>query len=285
MTSHDLAPDGLPYIVPGMIWDGVTEYHNRLPPDVPASYLLRMYGDGTRRFSESTGTGDPMQHLRLWTGRGWEQIGVTFMDPGYPIDYRNGAGFLGYDGVAGPDPANQLFYTNQFKAHAARSAHRLDLAMGARTLSSADKVDSEIIRQTIEAVIGSAARRYAEWEVIDPETLIVGGNFDGTPLWRHHERTLQDYIDIDEGLCGACKGSMFPRQMRKKADLAAFRAEWRQGLIYTVDRTTTPWSPLLFDAPPPGMTTSEFHDVLDEYLGLMHDHYDDVIGPAEEAKP
>ena len=31
MPSHNLAPDGLPYVVPGMIWDGVTEYHDRMP--------------------------------------------------------------------------------------------------------------------------------------------------------------------------------------------------------------------------------------------------------------
>ena len=32
MTSHNLAPDGLPYVEAGMIWDGVTEYHNRQAP-------------------------------------------------------------------------------------------------------------------------------------------------------------------------------------------------------------------------------------------------------------
>ena len=279
MTSHNLAPDGLPYVEAGMIWDGVTEYYDERLPGGSTIYLLRMYGDGTRRFSEFLGTTRPMGQLRARTALGWEQIGVSFelLTPPHS--------FLAYDGTISAEPVNQFFYLNPFKEHAARSADRLDIGMGAHSVSSADKVDSLIIRQTIEAVIGSAARRYAEWEVIDPEELIVGGIFDGTPLWRHHERTLQHYKDIDQGLCGACKGSRFPRQMRKKADLEAFRAVWRQGIIYTVDRTTTPWSPLEFDVPPPGMSTSEFHDELDVYLRLMHDHYDEVIGPEEEAKP
>ena len=33
MTSPNLAPDGLPYVAPGMIWDGVTEYHNGRPAE------------------------------------------------------------------------------------------------------------------------------------------------------------------------------------------------------------------------------------------------------------
>ena len=284
MTSHDpvLAPDGLPYVEAGMVWDGVTEYHDGRPPGVSGIYLLRMYGDGSRRFSEFLGVSAPMFHFRHRTEQGWETIGVSFT---IPLREHLPGGFLAYDGTLTLDQVNQFFYLNPFKAHAARSAHRLDVAMGAHSVSSADEADSLIIRQTIEAVIGSAARKYAEWEVIDPEELIVGGTFDGTPLWKHHERTLQDYIDIDEGLCGACKGSMFPRQMKKKADLAAFRAAWRQGIIYTIDRTTTPWSPLVFDVPPPGVSTSDFHDELDTYLEAMHDHYDDVVGPAEEAAP
>ena len=223
-----------------------------------------------------------MSQFRARTERGMGDNRRLLRGP-VTSDYRTG--FLAYDGTYSTEPVNQFTYLNPFKAHAARSAHRLDLAMGAHSLSSADKVDSLIIRQTIEAVIGSAGRHYAAWEAIDPETLISGGTFDGTPLWQHHERTVQSYIDIDAGVCGACKGSMFPRQMRKKADLADFRSRWRQGLIYTIDRTTTPWSPLLFDAPPPGMSTSDFHDLLDVHFDLMHDHYDDVIGPAEEAKP
>ena len=33
----------------------------------------------------------------------------------------------------------------------------------------------------------------------------------------------------------------------KHADLPAFRRAWRQGIIYSADRTVTPWAPALFD--------------------------------------
>ena len=58
MTSPEL-----PTVIPGMIWDGVTEYQNVAPPGISyyrnGPWLCRMYGDGTRRFSESIGTGRP----------------------------------------------------------------------------------------------------------------------------------------------------------------------------------------------------------------------------------
>ena len=49
-------PDALPFVSPGMIWDGVTEYQDsRFLPSLRLSGygFCRMYGDGTRRFSES----------------------------------------------------------------------------------------------------------------------------------------------------------------------------------------------------------------------------------------
>ena len=49
MTS--LKTDHLPHVVSGMIWDGVTEYQNVLPPGVVTVYLLRMYGDCTHAYA------------------------------------------------------------------------------------------------------------------------------------------------------------------------------------------------------------------------------------------
>ena len=49
--------DHLPYVYGGMIWDGVTEYLDERPPGMGSVWLLRMYGDGTRRFSEFVGSG------------------------------------------------------------------------------------------------------------------------------------------------------------------------------------------------------------------------------------
>ena len=277
MTSHDLAPDGLPYVVPGMIWDGVTEYHEGTPDGVSSIYILRMYEDGSRRFSDFFNSGNrPMYWLHRKTEEGWDKIGVSFVGPTYVSDTDRSFGYLAYDGTYSVDPVNQLAYTVPFRAHAARFAHELDAAMGHHKLKSADERDSLITHQTISAMIGSAARRYQEWDAIDPEELIVGGNFDGTPLWQHHERTTQNYIDIDEALCGQCRISTFARQFLSKADLAAFREVWRQGTVYSADRSTTPWSTAAFELATTAVPA--FHDELDHHFDLMLDHYDEVVG-------
>ena len=127
MTSPEL-----PLVTDGMIWDGVTEYQNVRPPGVSAIFLLRMYGDGTRRFNETLGTGQPMAHLRARTEVGWETIGVCFTNPYHPIQYIN-LGFLDYDGSLTFEPVNQLTYLNPYKSHAARAAHQLNIAMGSHT--------------------------------------------------------------------------------------------------------------------------------------------------------
>ena len=115
-------------------------------------------------------------------------------------------------------------------------------------------------------------------DAIDPEALIVGGNFDGTPRWR---RDLEDYIAIDEALCGQCDIATFARRFYLNADLAEFARLWRQGIVYRADRDTAPWSPTIFDVAqsPHG----EFYAELTEFFYRMLTHYDHVIGPAEHA--
>ena len=269
MTSHDLAPDGLPYVIAGMIWDGVTEYHNHRPPGVADIFVLHMYGDGTRRFSEFQATASPMDQFRAKKAQGWEQIGVSFVNP--RPDWMTE--FFTYDGIYSTDPVNQFFHLNQFTEHAARFAHQLDAAMGHHTLASADERERLAVWNTMTAMIGSAARRYAEWNEIDPEELIIGGNFDGTPRW---SRDLDQYIAIDEALCGQCDIVTFARRFYLNADLAEFARLWRQGIVYRADRTTTPWSPTIFDVAqsPHG----EFYAELTEFFYNMLEHYDHVIG-------
>ena len=271
MTSHDTDP--LPFISGGMIWDGVTEYQNTRPPEMPGSWLLRMYGDGTRRFSEREGTGNPMSQMRYQVASdGWgTNIGIGIEQPYYHLNI----GFLDYDGTMSFEPVNQVSYTNPFLAHAARFAHELDAVMGHHTLAAADEIDRLTVHQSLSAIIGSAARRYAEWNAIDPEELIIGGVNDATPLWKNHERTVQNYIDIDAALCGQCDIDIFAREFYFEADLPAFRRAWRQGIIYSADRTTTPWTPVLFDAAPGNV--SDWHDELDDYYHNMLRHYAQVV--------
>ena len=224
-------------------------------------------------FSEFVGTpadGSDAREDRL----GWEQIGVTFVNPGFAARLP-GRRLPRLRRRLTLDPVNQFFYSNAFREHAARFAHQLDAAMGHHTLASADERDRLAVWNTMTAMIGSAARRYDEW--IRPRG-IVGGNFDGTPRWR---RDLDDYIAVDEALCGQCDIATFARRFYLNADLAEFARLWRQGIVYRADRDTTPWSPTIFDVAqsPHG----EFYAELTEFFYTMLTHYDHVIGPAEQA--
>ena len=134
------------------------------------------------------------------------------------------------------------------------------------------------MHDTLAAMIGVAARRYAEWEAVDEEELIVGGTYDGTLLWKRYE---QDYIDTDEALCGQCEAATFARRFLKKADLPAFRRAWRQGIIYSADRSVTPWAPEFFDAATP--PAEDYYDALDAAYDGMIDHYDELVGAQDHA--
>ena len=110
------------------------------------------------------------------------------------------------------------------------------------------------------------------------EELIVGGTYDGTPLWK---RNLEDYIQIDEALCGQCDASTFARRFLFHADLPAFRRLWRQGIVYAVNRTTDPWSPELFDAA--SGDVGDFYNELDADYRKALDYYDDTTGAQDHA--
>ena len=270
-------PATLPLIPAGLVWDGVTEYQNPPPIAGVSTYLCRMYGDGTRRFSESEHA-TQLIYDRLVRKRdrdGWESIGVAIEQPSsrwYNI------GFLAYDGTLTYEPPNQYYPILTYRAHAGRFAHQLDAAMGHHTMQAATENDRLTVHRTLAAMIGVAARRYAEWELVDPEELILGGTYDGTLLWKRNE---QDYIDTDEALCGQCDGATFARRFLKHADLPAFRRAWRQGIIYSADRTVTPWAPALFDVAT--APAEDFYDALDAAYDGMIDHYDTVSGAEDHA--
>ena len=270
MTSHNLAPDGLPYVESGMIWDGVTEYNDDRPPGVSVIYLLRMYGDGTRRFSEFTGTSDPMRRFRELTEQGWETIGVSFAPLTPPHS------FLAYDGSITLLPVNQTFYTNEFRAHAARYAQHLNATLGYDALAAADEWKRLVVKQTMSALLGSAQRHYNIWDEDDPTELISGsGPFGGTFRWKRYE---QYYKDIHTALCGECDLDLYAQEFYFEADLAAFKSLWRQGIIYSSNHDTTPWSPKIFDVlNQADQTIAGYHDQLDANYDYLLRHYAQVI--------
>ena len=84
------------------------------------------------------------------------------------------------------------------------------------------------------------------------------------------------------GLCGQCDIATFARRFRFNADLPEFRRLWRQGIVYIADRTTTPWSPDIFDVAQ--APAADYYEELDSFYHLMLEHYDHVVGPAEVAR-
>ena len=275
MTSPNIGADGLPIIVFGMIWDGVTQYSSDQP--VGGGRLCRLVGDGSRRYTETANLNQPSRTLLLFQGRGWESIGVANgLDASGLIEALPAVwniGYLGYDGTRSTDPVNQITYLLPFREHAARFAHQLDAAMGHHTLYSAEENDRLTTLQTLSAMIGSAWRRYDEWALVDPEELILGGVYDGTTLW---SRNLADFQALDATLCGQCEIATFARRFYFQADLPAFRRLWRSGYLYAVDRSTTPWSPELFDVAT--QPQGEYHDALDAAYHAALEYYDTVVG-------
>ena len=113
-----------------------------------------------------------------------------------------------------------------------------------------------------------------------PEELVIGGNFDGTPLWK---RTESDYIGIDEALCGQCDIATFARRFLFRANLPLFRRLHRSGIVYSVDRTTTPkWEASLFDVAT--QPQSAFYEALVANYHKALEYYDNTTGPAEHAR-
>ena len=81
-------------------------------------------------------------------------------------------------------------------------------------------------------------------------------------------------------LCGACGHddvnpvSVFAREFLHDADIPAFRRAYRQGIVYVADRTTTPWSPVLFDVPEPVPGNDAY---LEDYYEELGGHYVDLL--------
>ena len=173
-------------------------------------------------------------------------------------------------------PVNQWFLLNQHREHASRFAHQLDDALGHHSLSSSSEEDRMVTFQTLSSMIGSGWQRYKIWAATDPEELIVGGNFDGTPLWKRQE---EEYVEIDRLMCGQCEIATFARRFKFQANLPLFRRLYRSGIIYVANRETTPWEATIFDVATNPVST--FYDNLEVEYHQALLYYDEVVGAAE----
>ena len=176
------------------------------------------------------------------------------------------------------EPVNQYPAILQYREHAARFAHQLDASMGHHTLASADERDRLTTYNALADLIGNAWRKFQEWDDIDPQELIAGGQHDGTLLWKRDEA---EYDSVHDYLCGECDIATFARRFILNANLDLFRRIYRQGLVYATNRTPARWEPRFVDV----ATTpqSSFYEQLRVDYHLALTHYDHVIGPAEHA--
>ena len=264
----------LPSLYSGLVWDGVTEYANEVIVAGSNVYILRLDEEGVRfvREQHSVATQPFARMVFLRDDRGWTTIGVSIESSLRATPYFR------YDGGYSAEPVNQIPYLLDFRAHAARFAHELDDAMGHHSLSSAEESDRLAVRGTLRDMIGSAWIRYDEWAVTDPEELIVGGNFDGTPLW---SRNLDDYRDIDRRLCSQCSIATFARQVLKRGNIPLLKQLVRSGIVYSIDRSMTPWGAEIFDAAT--QPESQYYIALDTAYEAALDYYDTVVAPAAQA--
>ena len=269
MTSQP----SLPFLSTGLIWDGVTEYQDILPPGEVNLWLLRMIGDGSRQFTDYFGASNPMRDIiRRSTLDGWETIGVTFEHP-YVFLRDNPIGYLAYDGSLTAEPVNQIPYLLTYQRNAAVSAHDLQVTLGTDVMQSATDDDYQTVKHSFIHLIGAAWQRYVEWATVDPEEMIVGGNYDGTLLWR---RYLDDHAATDAALCGTCDIANFARRFYFHANLPLFRRLRRSGIIYSVDRTANPWEASIFAVA--SQPESQYYDDLDTAYHEALRYYDERIG-------
>ena len=179
-------------------WDDMDSY-------VDNDYWIALAADGSRRI---------IDWQRIFFSPTYYGKELYDRNPGLPIHYGRAlveleGSFLGYDWANTVEQVNQVLYLQAFKSHAATFAHQLDAAMGHHSLASADEADRLAIYHTLKDAIASGWQRYAIWEAVDPEELIIGGVYDGTLLWK---RDQADYEEADRRLCGECDIATFARR-------------------------------------------------------------------------
>ena len=205
------------------------------------------------------GTLDDPLHAAIRRGR------ITHYMPYPPAD--------GIAVVPVEEPPNQVPYLQTYQRNAAVSAHDLQVTLGTDVMQSATADDYNTVKHSFIHLIGAAWQRYVEWATVDPEELIIGGNFDGTLLWR---RYLDDHAATDEALCGTCDIANFARRFYFHANLPLFRRLHRSGIIYSVDRSANPWEAQIFDLA--SQPVSQYYDDLDTAYHEALRYYDENVG-------
>ena len=242
----------------------------RLSNHVDGDFWIALAGDGSRRIVD-------FRIIDISPG----QFGQELYDrnPGRPIHYCRDARFplgnnyVNYDWTTDTEIVNQIPALLVYQRNAAVSAHDLQVTLGTDVMQSATADDYNTVKNTFIHLIGATWIRYAIWEAIDPQELIVGGNYDGTLLWR---RYLEDHAATDAALCGTCDIANYARRFYFHANLPLFRRLHRSGIIYSVDRSTNPWEATIFAVA--SQPESQYYDDLDTAYHEALRYYDENVG-------
>ena len=173
-----------------------------------------------------------------------------------------------------PNPSTRFPTSQRYRRNAAVSAHDLQVTLGTGRDAECPPPTTTIqSKNTFFHLIGAADQRYVEWEKVDPQELIIGGNYDGTLLWKRH---LDYYAETDEALCGTCDIANYARRFYFHANLPLFRRLHRSGIIYSVDRSANPWEADIFAVAT--QPESQYYDDLDTAYHEALRYYDENVG-------
>ena len=154
-----------------------------------------------------------------------------------------------------------------------RAAHGFDTIFHARSMLALNETTREVLRKTVQGLIGEAKFRIATFAAIDPL---------GT--WRAGIPWVEVAIQT---VCDDCSSATAVRQIGRNINVARFSAELDNGKIYGADKTVKPWVPgtlvttLSQEPPHSEQSLASFFGGLEAQYEQVLDWYDTHIAHLE----
>ena len=202
----------------------------------------------------------------------WEGASAVYGEIDRNVVVPDSPYYVDYDWVATKEYVNQIPRLQQVRRHAAVFAHQLDVWHGARTSSDLSTTQRDTIYNVFSSIIGTAWNSFDLWETYSPTHLDTHGVF----IWKSQQPLVDD---IDAELCGQCDIATFPRRMARsgRGILSGLWRLYQSGLLYGVNRTTSPWSlGNLINVAHTAGSSDPTQDILDFYVGL-NDKYHEAL--------
>ena len=208
-----------------------------LPAGIEFYSIVHLVDDGSREIryvSSVNGSGWAGGSRRYVLEQGlpavtWADVSVlseTSLRPGQYLPYPPDDG-IGIPST--PDPVNQIPYLAEWWPHVGRAAHGFDTIFHARSMLALDDATREVIRKTVQGLIGEAKFRITTFAAIDP----LGTWKAGIP-----------WVEVAiQTVCDDCSSATAVRQIGRNINVARFSAELANGKIYGADKTVKPWVP------------------------------------------